>query len=74
MFFQCTVFFVFYNATYVYKCMRARVFRRLVSMSWNMKQAMGAIQGPNGEYDSPYSDRINNKRIRNNLWPKGKFN
>jgi len=54
--------------------MRAGGFRRLVSMSWNMKQTMGAIQKPNGEYDRPYSDGINNKRIRTNLWPKGKFN
>ena len=74
MFFLGTVFFVFYNATFVYKYIRARDFRSLESTAWRMKKSMGFIQGPNGEFDRPYSDGVNSKRIRSNLWPKGKFN
>ena len=47
-----------------------------MSRPWNIRKGMDTAQGPNGEYDNTgeFSNGVNAKRIRNNLWPSGKFN
>jgi len=47
-----------------------------MSTPWNIRKGMDTAQGPNGEYNNTgeFSNGVNAKRIRNNLWPSGKFN
>ena len=47
-----------------------------MSNPWNIRKGIGDPQGPNGEYNrsSDFGGGINAKRVRNNLWPSGKFN
>jgi len=53
---------------------RVEVSPNKMSNSWDMRKGIGNPQGPNGEYNKPYTDGVNAKRIRTNLWPSGKFN
>ena len=53
---------------------RVEVSLHKMSNSWDMRKGIGNPQGPNGEYNKPYTDGVNAKRIRSNLWPSGKFN
>ena len=47
-----------------------------MSNPWNIRKGIGDPQGPNGEYNrsNDFGGGINAKRVRNNLWPSGKFN
>ena len=47
-----------------------------MSRAWNIGKGMDTAQRPNGEYNNTgeFSNGVNAKRIRNNLWPSGKFN
>jgi len=48
----------------------------VMSTPWNIQKGMDDAQGPNIEYNntSEFSNCVNAKSIRNNLWPSGKFN
>ena len=47
-----------------------------MSHPWNIQKGIGDPTKPNGEYNNTgdFNNGVNAKRIRNNLWPSGKFN